>query len=159
MEDITKSTRHSKIAGSFGEMLVTYMLSKKGYECGIFDHIGVDIVARNLDVAEETLGISVKCRTRSGKTIGTSLDVTTDHVKNLEGICLFFGWKPYMALVIDEGGIIKVYFMHLEKFKDSCTNTKEAETYHWSMSKKKITEYLADGKIKKFEYKFKNVNW
>jgi len=43
--DITKSSRHSKIAGDFGETLVLYWLSKYGFECASVDHTGIDLIA------------------------------------------------------------------------------------------------------------------
>jgi hypothetical protein len=60
--NITKSSRHSKIAGDFGEALVLYWLSKHGFECARVDHTGLDLIARNPNT-EEVMGISVKSRT------------------------------------------------------------------------------------------------
>lgn len=55
---ISKSTRHAKITGDFGETLVLYWLSKYGFECAPVDHTGIDIIARNPHT-QEVLGISV----------------------------------------------------------------------------------------------------
>ena len=62
--DITKSSRHSKIAGDFGETLVLYWLSKYGFECASVDHTGIDLIARH-PRRSEVMGISVKSRTRT----------------------------------------------------------------------------------------------
>ena len=59
-----KSSRHAKITGNFGEALVLYWLSKRGFECANVDHTGIDIIARRPS-SEEVLGISVKCRSRT----------------------------------------------------------------------------------------------
>jgi len=45
--DIVKSSRHSKIAGDFGEYLILYWLSKYGFECARVDYTGIDLIARN----------------------------------------------------------------------------------------------------------------
>jgi hypothetical protein len=55
---ITKSSRHSKIAGDFGEALVLYWLSKYGFECAQVDHTGIDLIARN-PYRNEVMGISI----------------------------------------------------------------------------------------------------
>ena len=41
-----KSSRHSKITGNFGEALILYWLSKRGFECANVDHTGIDLIAR-----------------------------------------------------------------------------------------------------------------
>ena len=61
---ISKSTRHAKITGDFGEALVLYWLSKYGFECAPVDHTGIDIIARNPHT-NEVMGISVKSRSRT----------------------------------------------------------------------------------------------
>jgi hypothetical protein len=61
---ISKSSRHSKLAGDFGEALVLYWLSKYGFECALVDHTGIDIIANN-PLTPEIMGISVKTRTRA----------------------------------------------------------------------------------------------
>lgn len=57
--DITKSSRHSKIAGDFSESLVLYWLSKFRFECASVDNTGIDLIARN-PYNGELMGISVK---------------------------------------------------------------------------------------------------
>ena len=42
-----KSSRHSKIAGDFGEMIVLYYLSRYGFECARIDLTGIDLLARS----------------------------------------------------------------------------------------------------------------
>ena len=64
MIDISKSSRHAKITGDFGEALVLYWLSKYGFECARVDHTGIDLIARNPHT-QELMGISVKSRSRN----------------------------------------------------------------------------------------------
>lgn len=56
---VSKSSRHAKIAGDFGEVVVQYWLSKYGYECARVDHTGIDLIARKPHT-NEVMGISVK---------------------------------------------------------------------------------------------------
>ncbi len=59
--------RHSKITGDFGEAIILYELSKKGFECANIDHTGIDILANK---GKNRIGISVKTRgTKNGVTI------------------------------------------------------------------------------------------
>jgi len=48
--NITKSSRHLKIAGNFCEHLFLYWLSKSGYEVALIDHTGIDLIAYNIQV-------------------------------------------------------------------------------------------------------------
>jgi hypothetical protein len=43
--EITKSSRHQKIIGQFGEMIICNWLSRSGFEVTVVDHTGLDIVA------------------------------------------------------------------------------------------------------------------
>jgi Holliday junction resolvase-like predicted endonuclease len=72
-----KSSRHSKIAGDFGEALVLYWLSKSGFECANVDHTGIDIISRN-PTTQKLMGISVKTRTRAK---GTARESVTINIK------------------------------------------------------------------------------
>jgi hypothetical protein len=60
---LTKSSRHSKITGDFGESIVLYLLSRHGFECARVDHTGIDLIARRPN-SPEVLGIPVKSRSR-----------------------------------------------------------------------------------------------
>ena len=59
--DITKSTRHQKIIGDYGEMLICNWMSRSGFEVTVVDHTGIDIIAYNPNT-KERLGITVKSR-------------------------------------------------------------------------------------------------
>ena len=87
--DILKSTRHSKITGSFGEALVLYWLSKHGFECARVDHTGIDLIARNPHTGE-FMGISVKSRSRSAGKEHTSVNISNDNFAKAEAACAAF---------------------------------------------------------------------
>jgi Holliday junction resolvase-like predicted endonuclease len=69
---LTKSSRHSKITGDFGEAIVLYLLSRHGFECARVDHTGIDLIARRPN-SKEVLGISVKSRSRQTGTENSHL--------------------------------------------------------------------------------------
>jgi len=61
---IVKSTRHQKIIGDCGELIICNWLSRSGWEVAIVDHTGIDIVAYS-PATSRRLGITVKSRTRT----------------------------------------------------------------------------------------------
>lgn len=123
---IQKSSRHSKITGDFGETLVLYLLSKTGFECALVDHTGIDIIARALK-SKEVMGISVKSRSRTTGAEGTNITIRRDDMEKAQNACKAFRCRPYFAFVIDEKGLIRVFFyfakrhakISLRWFKDS----------------------------------------
>ena len=42
--EIIKTSRHQKIIGDFGELLVWNWLSRSGFEVALVDHTGIDIL-------------------------------------------------------------------------------------------------------------------
>ena len=97
---ISKSSRHSKITGDFGEHLVLYWLSKYGFECAPVDHTGIDLIARNPHT-NQVMGVSVKSRCRNIGKESTVLNVANDNFKKAELACKAFGCVPYIAIVVD----------------------------------------------------------
>jgi len=87
---ISKSSRHSKITGDFGEALVLYWLSKHGFECASVDHTGIDLIARNPHT-KEVMGISVKGRTRNAGTELDSVSIPKDNFEKAALACQAFG--------------------------------------------------------------------
>jgi len=81
--NIVKSSRHSKIAGDFGEHLILYWLSKYGFECARVDHTGIDLIARN-PKTRELMGISVKSRTRNPGTESDMVSITNSNIEKVK---------------------------------------------------------------------------
>jgi hypothetical protein len=98
--DILKSSRHSKIAGDFGELLFLYWLSKIGFEVALIDHTGIDLIAYN-PKNNKRYGISVKTRTRSVGTENEGVYVPKKQVELIRKACEYFSCIPYLGLVID----------------------------------------------------------
>lgn len=88
--EITKSTRHSKIAGNFGEALLLYWLSKHGFECATVDHTGIDLIATNRHTGER-MGISVKSRTRTIGTEDDAINIPNDQFEKATRACDAWG--------------------------------------------------------------------
>lgn len=112
--EVQKSSRHSKIAGDFGERLVLYLLSKYNCECAFIDHVGIDIIARNT-VNQELMGISVKTRTRNNGAEGTALNIQNKELLKVKSACEAFGCKPYFSLVIDQEDKIYIFILSQDK--------------------------------------------
>jgi len=96
----TRSTRHSKVSGQFGEILVAYLLSKEGFEVAQVDHTGLDILAVN-PKSNRRLGISVKNRTRDAKSANSPVHFHLGDLKWLEEACRIFSVDPFVAAVVD----------------------------------------------------------
>src|SRR6185295_6261025 len=107
---LTKSSRHSKITGDFGEAIVLYLLSRHGFECARVDHTGIDLIARRPD-SKEVLGISVKSRSRQTGTENSHLALPHEGFVKAKAACDAFGCTPYIALVVDAGERIRVFLL------------------------------------------------
>ena len=132
--EFARSTRHSKIAGDFGEALVLYWLSKHGYECALIDHTGIDIIATDPKTGE-VLGISVKCRSRSPGSERRALDTKKSDYEKIEAACKAFRCKPYFAIVIDQQTRVQMFILPLLKLREL------APYGHWKMSRVAVKSY------------------
>ena len=153
---ISKSTRHSKVTGEYGEALVLYFLSKYGFECANVDHTGIDLIARNPH-KPEVMGISVKSRCRGVGKEEEYLSIPADNFTKAKFACEAFHCVPYFAIVIDAGNFTRVFLLTMEHLLTLFPATTSASG--WKMSKKYIDQYYADPKIKIFEMEAKMVNW
>ena len=147
-----KSSRHSKITGDFGEALVLYWLSKRGFECARIDHVGIDLLARRLNSAE-VLGISVKCRSRNEGRETSGVNLLRKHDEKIEKACKAFMSIPYVAIVADQGPILRGFLLPLSHLR------KLAPGGSWSMSPNKVLSYKRDPLIDSFELESRDGNW
>ena len=154
--DITKSSRHSKIAGDFGETLVLYWLSKHGFECAGVDHTGIDLIARNPHTSD-VMGISVKSRTRGSGKESESVTIPRDDFAKVEAACLAFGCTPYFAIVVDSDSAIRVFITSLAHLVELYP-TKSAGSY-WKMSEAHLAKYSGDAEIMTFEFHADTKRW
>lgn len=154
---INKSTRHSKITGTFGEALILYWLSKYGFECALIDHTGIDIIARNPHT-KELMGISVKSRSRTEGAEKDYVGIPYDNLKKVTAACNAFGCAPYFAIVVDAGDTLNGFIIPMKHLLN--LSTEGGKTYKgWRMRKSDLEKYAQDPKIKSFIFKTKTVNW
>jgi hypothetical protein len=152
---IRKSTRHSKIAGDFGEALVLYCLSKYGFECARIDHTGIDLIARNPHT-KELMGISVKSRTRLEGGKSKNLRIPNGDLVKASAACDAFGCVPYVAIVIDDKETIRVFMLGFDHLMTLC---KTESGVNWRMREPHVSKYTTDPEIKIFEFKSSIVSW
>ena len=147
-----KSSRHSKITGNFGEALILYWLSKRGFECAHVDHTGIDLIARR-PASEEVLGISVKCRSRNEGTEDAAVNLLHKHFEKVESACRAFHCVPYVAVVVDQGDSVRGYLTSLRHVQE------EYPGQSWRMSPAMVERYRSDAKIDYFELASRAGNW
>lgn len=154
--EILKSSRHSKITGDFGEMLVLYWLSKHGFECASVDHTGIDLIARNLHT-NEIMGISVKSRSRAGGTESESVSIPKDNFQKAKLACDAFGCVPYFAIVVDAGNSVRVFLISMSHLLELFSIGKSVCS--WKMTPKHLEKYCNDAEIKIFEFQSETKGW
>jgi len=153
---INKSTRHARITRDFGEAVALYWLSKCGFECARVDHTGIDIIARNPHT-EETMGISVKSRSRIEGTEEAVVSIPNDHLDRADAACKAFGCVPYFAIVVDAGETVRGFILPMLHLLTLFPRAKSGTG--WKMSEKCLSQYAADPKIIAFEFKTKATRW
>jgi Holliday junction resolvase-like predicted endonuclease len=155
--DIVKSSRHSKIAGDFGEALILYWLSKHGFECARVDHSGIDLIARNPHT-DELMGISVKTRTRSSGTEDTGVAIRNPEFDKARQACEAFGCTPYFAIVVDAGELIHTFLLSMNHLLKLFPKGKTQS--NWSMHPRNVIGYHEeDPDIKSFVFRTEAVSW
>ena len=153
---LTKSSRHSKITGDFGEAIVLYLLSRHGFECARVDHTGIDLIARRPN-SKEVLGISVKSRSRQTGTENSHLALPHEGFVKAKAACDAFGCTPYLALVIDAGDRIRIFLLSLNHLQKLFPGGRKVSA--WQMSDSFLKKYYADPKIAIFELATSGQKW
>ena len=147
-----KSSRHSKITGNFGEALILYWLSKRGFECAHVDHTGIDLIARRPS-SEEVLGISVKCRSRTDPRDEAGVNLLHKNDEKIEAACRAFGCVPYVAVVVDHGSTVRGYLTSLHHARTKYPGQS------WRMSIATTQQYESDPLIEWFALASHAGNW
>ena len=140
-----KSSRHSKITGDFGEVLVLYWLSKNGYECAWVDHIGIDVIAIKKD-GSERMGISVQGRSRYPGT--EKIAVNLHQFQEARVPCELFGLIPHAAIVVDGGKVIRCFLLPLD-YLETIAGGKKVRV--WPMTERFLEARRNDQKVRWFE--------
>ncbi len=147
-----KSSRHSKITGNFGEALILYWLSKRGFECADVDHTGIDLIARR-PASDEVLGISVKCRSRAEPMDQAGVNLLHANDEKIEAACRAFGCVPYVAVVVDQGDTVRGYLATLQHVRTQYPGQS------WRMTSAMTKQYEVDPHVEWFELAARAGNW
>jgi hypothetical protein len=161
---IVKSTRHSRIIGQFGEMLVVNWLSRSGFEVALVDHTGIDVIARDPRL-KCRLGISVKSRTRLRGQESSSVSLFSYGGKRDEqkrklmlDACDAFGCIPWLAIYVECENQADLYMTSLKNY-DSKYRRKSRTVETWSMSKDYRRRYEQDPDIRHIRINLDSAKW
>jgi len=160
--DIIKSTRHQKIIGDCGELIICNWLSRSGWEVAIVDHTGTDIVAYNPST-DDRLGITVKSRTRTPGKEESSVNIFSyqkgqDDREKTIAACKAFAANPSLTLYVDASNQADIFKTSLENYDISYRRNGKAID-DWKMGPKHQEKYMADPMVKHIKIKFEATTW
>ncbi|WP_459198526.1 hypothetical protein [Bacillus subtilis] len=148
---VFKSSRHADIAGKFGEQMILFYLSSKGFECVKFDYVGIDIFARSEE--GENWGISVKFKSLvDGK---PSIGITQKALESAEKACERLEFKPFIATVFERGADLIVFFCSIEIFKNIAN--KSQMKYRLDLREESWKKYKSNPHLQFFCYTRNNI--
>jgi hypothetical protein len=157
--EITKSSRHSKIIGDFGEQLICNWLSRSGFEVVIVDHTGIDLIGYD-PKSKLRIGITVKSRTRKNTTETEAVNIFTSNEDKIKfnNACIAFACEPWIGIYVetmDEG------FMFLTGFSNYENKyiNKGSKVLTWNMTDKYIEKYRNDSNVKYININFNGKDW
>ncbi|MEM2934820.1 MAG: hypothetical protein QXF32_00435 [Candidatus Thermoplasmatota archaeon] len=157
--EITKSSRHQKIIGDFGENLICNWLSRSGFEVTRVDHTGLDVIAYNPST-KKRIGITVKSRTRN---VGKEEDEVNVFKKGKKGkddrqklldACKYFACEPWIAIYVETLEYADLYLTSLENY-----DKKYSGKNNWKMEEKYKEQYEKDPNIKHVRIQFDGNGW
>lgn len=160
--DITKSTRHQRIIGDYGEMLICNSLSRSGFEVTVVDHTGIDIVAYN-PKTKDRFGITVKSRTRNVGTEASSVNILSNRQKNrdrekIKDACKAFACEPWIGVYVETGDCADLYLTSLTNYDRRYGNPGKVVD-DWKMNDKSKEAYAQDTNVKHIHISFDAKNW
>jgi hypothetical protein len=159
--EITKSTRHQKIIGDFGENLICNWLSRSGFEVTIVDHTGIDIVAYH-PATKLRLGITVKSRTRTTGKEATSVNVFFNRKGDYEKVidaCQAFACEPWLGIYVEAADYADVYLTSVENYKQNYRSGTGRVIDSWKMNSAYQKRYKKDKLVKHIRIEFQASNW
>jgi Holliday junction resolvase-like predicted endonuclease len=161
--EITKSSRHPKIIGDFGEKLICNWLSRSGFEVTVVDHTGIDIIAYN-PWADQRLGITVKSRTRdrgkeeNGVSIFSYQKEKSDRQK-LSDACKAFACVPWIGVYVETTESADIYLTSLKNYDEKYRGREGKAIDGWKMRKKDKERYEKDPDVKHIRIDFHATDW
>ncbi len=161
MIEIEKGSRYRKIVGNFGEYLVCHWLSRSGFEVGIVDHTGMDVIAHNRRT-KERLGITGKSRTRVRGTEAVSTHIfreaKQDRQKLLDA-CEAFGCVPWIAAYVECGEHADLFLTSLANYDSKYRSKDKRSIDAWKISEGQKHAYAVDPEVRHIRFDFKAAKW
>lgn len=164
--EIKRSSRHPKIIGNCGELIICNWLSRSGWEVTLIDHTGIDIIAYD-PAKKRRIGITVKSRTRTNNTENTAVHLFNekthkdkDHkdIDKANAACEAFGCELWIAVYVessDQGDIYLTSYKNYErKYRIDGKSFQD-----WNMGLRSRKQYESDPHVHHIEFKFKPKNW
>lgn len=161
--EISKSTRHQKIIGDYGEALVCNWFSRSGFEVTIVDHTGIDVLAYNPQTGKR-LGVTVKSRTRNRGKEGSSVNILSyqkdksDRQKLLDA-CTAFACEPWIAIYVESTRSADLYLLSLDHYDSHYKGTNERAIDDWKMTDVHKNAYAKDTDIKHLHMDYGDSKW
>ena len=143
--EISKSSRHQKIIGEYGEYSICNWLSRSGFEVIRVDHTGLDIIAFNPSTGKR-LGITVKSRTRDLGKEDESVNLFSyrkgkdDRMKLLDA-CEAFACEPWIAVYVETAAFADVYLTSLDNYDIRYRGVEGRKVDDWKMTKKNVLRF------------------
>ncbi len=161
--EITKSSRHQKIIGDYGEALLCNWLSRSGFEVTIVDHTGIDLVAYN-PITEQRLGISVKSRTRIKGKETDSVNLFSNHKNKNDrqkvlDACHAFACEPWIAIYVESHDHADLFLLSLAHYDAHYRGSKKRVVDVWKMGDKYRKQHEHDMKLKRIHMCFNESVW
>lgn len=161
--EITKSTRHQKIIGDFGEQLICNFLSRSGFEVTVINHTGIDIIAYHKST-QKRIGITVKSRTRSTGTEDDSVNIFSyqngknDRQKVIDA-CQAFACEPWIAIYVEKSKCADVYITSLDNYDKKYRGSTSRAIDDWKMGNSYMSKYESDPDVKHIRLDLSFTNW
>jgi hypothetical protein len=161
--DITKSTRHQKIIGNFGEAVLLNWLSRSGFEVCLLDHTGIDVIAYH-PPTKRRLGITVKSRTRNVGKENTHVNILScrkgkNDRKKVTDACDAFACDPWIAVYVETLESADLYLTSLAHYDERYRFKKGRAIDNWKMGKKYAEQYDKDPQVKHVRMAFHTTHW
>ncbi len=161
--EIEKSTRHQKIIGNFGEILVCNWFSRSGFEVTLVDHTGIDILAYD-PKSRQRLGVSVKSRTRDKKSEKSSVNIFKyqngkDDRQKVLNACVAFACEPWLAIYVECTKCADLYLLSLKHYDNNYKGDKEKKIDDWKMNDQYKREYDEDPEVQHIHMAFSASGW
>jgi len=161
--EIVKSSRHQKIIGNFGEVLLCNWLSRSGFEVAVVDHTGIDLVAYNPNTGQR-LGISVKSRTRRKGTETESVNIFSyqkgkNDRQKVQDACKAFACQPWIAIYVESSELADLFLLSLDHYDQKYSGKANRVVDDWKMGEKHRKSYESDPNVKHIRMDFSRSSW